>query len=383
MNTSDLNKNCYMLRGSLAAKGYMRWFHSFTGIQPQTGESRTFFIEIFLMNPAIGGDFPILWKKARHKKQGTKPSYCLVKAGVFPNEEGEDGRQLHAFYPMNEVRAAKAPLALQIGDCFCTENKLSGSIFVSPARSGYHYLMSNAGSMEWDLEIHKAIACNTGFWSGAFLRAVNGLDSFWHGEGIRSFFRGTVVLDDVLYQVSPDSSYGCADKHWGRCFPKPLFQLTCPKLFDKEHPAREQKESVLAISECCPRFFHFPLHRRLLIQLTLEGEDYSFGFSLPFLFPKRNYQKMEIKETEKRFIWHITAQNKTAMIQISGSCLKKEMLRFRYDSPDGCRPKQPLWAGSNAVGTIQLYRKNKKDYQPVCTLFWENGLCRCQRTKAF
>ena len=32
MNISDLKRNAYMLRGSDAKRGYMRWWHSFQGV---------------------------------------------------------------------------------------------------------------------------------------------------------------------------------------------------------------------------------------------------------------------------------------------------------------------------------------------------------------
>lgn len=55
MNLSDLARNANMLRRSLAKKGYMRWWHSFSGTQPETGETRTFFVEFFIVNPRRGG----------------------------------------------------------------------------------------------------------------------------------------------------------------------------------------------------------------------------------------------------------------------------------------------------------------------------------------
>ncbi len=55
MNLSDLARNSHMLRGALSKKGYMRWWHSFTGTQPETGETRTFYIEFYIINPALGG----------------------------------------------------------------------------------------------------------------------------------------------------------------------------------------------------------------------------------------------------------------------------------------------------------------------------------------
>jgi len=40
------------------------------------------------------------------------------------------------------------------------------------------------------------------------------------------------------------------------------------------------------------------------------------------------------------------------------SCEKKDMLKIRYESPDGGFRHTNLWNGGNGVGTIQLYKKN-------------------------
>ena len=230
MNQSDLSRNACLLRGSLTRKGYMRWFHSFTGVQAESGESRTFFIDYFIINPSLGSDQPILGQHPYYKKRGMRPSYVMIKAGVFPGSDGESGRQIHAFYPISSMKVTGAPMVMQIEDCFYSENHISGFVEVSPAEARHRSFMSDAGWMEWDVEVHKAVACNTGILSGAFFRAVNGLENFWHGEGIRSFFRGTVTLDGIAYQVTPDTCYGYADKHWGRSFVSPLFQFASGRL---------------------------------------------------------------------------------------------------------------------------------------------------------
>lgn len=372
MNQSDLNRNSYMLRGSLSRKGYMRWFHSFTGVQAETGETRTFFIDYFIINPGLGGEQPILGQHPYYKKRGMRPSYVMIKAGAFPDENGENGRQIHAFYPVSSLKVAGNPMVMQIEDCFYSENRITGFVEMSPAEARHRSFMSDAGWMEWDVEVHKAVACNTGVLSGAFFRAVNGLENFWHGEGIRSFFRGTVTLDGVTYQVSPDTSYGYADKHWGRSFVRPLFQFASCRL-SSTRTGRELKHSVLAVNGCCPRFLFFPLRRRLMIQLTYMGEDYEFGFVKPFLFSR---QKWEVKETNKRFIWHITARNRTSVIKISCSCTKEHMMRLRYETPEGHRLKSPLWASGCGTGTIQLYRREKGERQLIDTLKLENAVCR-------
>ena len=66
---------------------------------------------------------------------------------------------------------------------------------VTKEESRRRSLMTDAGAMEWDLEVHKAVSCNTGILAGTFFQALNALESYWHGEGVKSFFRGTVTLE--------------------------------------------------------------------------------------------------------------------------------------------------------------------------------------------
>ena len=82
MNLSDLKRNAYMLRGSDAKRGYMRWWHSFQGVCPTTQETRTFFVEYSILNPALGTTQPILGQHPYYKRHGMKPSYVCIKAGV-------------------------------------------------------------------------------------------------------------------------------------------------------------------------------------------------------------------------------------------------------------------------------------------------------------
>ena len=373
MNLSDLARNSNMLRGSLAKRGYMRWWHSFSGTQPETGEIRTFFVEFFIVNPGRGGSRPILGQHPHSKKQGLKPSYIMVKAGVFPDEPGKAGRQLHAFYPVSALQATGNPLIMQLegdpeahcraGRCFYSEDKLSGFVEVTPEEARRRSYMTDCGFMEWDVSVRKAVTCHTGKWSGKFSQALNLLDSFWHGEGIRSFFQGSVNLDGVNYEVLPETSYGYADKHWGRRFNKPWFQFACGKLAS-QRSGQELRHSVLAVNVVCPRFLCFPLRPGLMLQLTYMGEDFEFTRC-----------RWETKETGKRYIWHILAQNERAVVKVSGSCTKEEMLQLRYEAPDGQRPVFPVWASAGGIGNVQIYRKESGGRELMDTLKMERALC--------
>ena len=375
MNLSDLTRNSNLLRGSLARKGYMRWWHSFSGTQPETGETRTFFVEFFIINPGAGGSRPILGQHPHNKKRGIKPSYVMVKAGVFPDENGDGGRQFHAFYPLCALQATGSPLVMrlkgspekhcQAGDCFYSEDKLTGFVEVTPQEARHRSFMTDSGSMEWDVTIRKAVSCHTGIRAGRFFQALNAWESYWHGEGIRSFFEGSVILDGIAYEVTPDLSYGYADKHWGRNFNKPWFQFACGCL-TSERNQKQLRHSVLAVNGLCPRFLWFPLRQRLMLQLTYMGEDFEFSRC-----------KWETKETGSRYIWHILARNKTSVVKISCSCTRQQMLSLQYETPEGKKEKQPPLAGAGGTGTIRLYRRESGDRVLIDTLKMENAFCIC------
>ena len=113
MNLSDLKRNAYMLRGSDAKRGYMRWWHSFQGVCPATQETRTFFVEYSILNPALGAAQPILGQHPYYKRHGMKPSYLCIKAGTFPKDDDE-GLQLQAYYPLTSLQAAQDPFTCSL-----------------------------------------------------------------------------------------------------------------------------------------------------------------------------------------------------------------------------------------------------------------------------
>lgn len=375
MNLSDLKRNAYTLRGNHAKQGYVRWWHSFTGTCPDTQESRTFFVEYFVINPALGATQPILGRHPYFKKRGMKPSYVMIKAGVFPDKNDPNGRQLHAFYPISSLKIVSDPLYVQVEDCVFSETQLSGFVDVTAMQASHRSLMTDAGFMEWDLQMHKAIACQTGPIAGRLATALNALESFWHGEGIRTFYRGTVTLDGVVYQVSADSSFGYADKHWGRSFNKPWMQFASSCLIS-ERTGKVLKHSALAVDGCCPRFFFVPLKRRLILQLTYTGEDFEYNFAKP---PLLSRCKWKTKETNKRFIWQIMAQNKTSVIKISCYCKKDLMMPLDYEAPDASARPDSLWGSGSGVGTIELYRRTPDGLQLIDRLAIEKALCLADR----
>lgn len=367
MNNSDLSRNACLLNGSQSKRGCMRWFHSFSATQPETGERRVFFIEYMIMNPSLGSSKPILGQLPYNKKRGIRPSYLLLKAGAFAGDGGSEGVQLHKFYPLTELKAALNPLIIQYGENFYSEQRISGCVDIPYQDSRRKSYMTDEGQMEWDLEVHKSIACHTGSMADAFHNAVNALDSFWHGEGIKAQYRGTVILNGVSYQVTPQDSYGYADKHWGKSFNCPWLQLASCHL-TSERTGRELKHTALAIDGCCPVFLWFRLKRKLLVQLTYEGEDFVFNFS-----PLSKECKWNIKITNKRLVWQIVAQNKEAVMKVTISSLKEHMMLLHYENPDGKKP-DGLYGGGSGCGKVLLYRKTAGEKELIDTLTVEDSL---------
>lgn len=371
MNISDQNKNSYMLRGPLARRGFVRWFHSFIGVQPETGEKRRFFIEYQILNPALGKDQPILGQYPFYKKRGIKPSYVLVKAGAFPDADGYGDTQLNAFYPISSLKAAENPFVFQSENCFYSETHIEGYVDVTTEEAHHRSFMTDAGYMEWYLDVHKAVACNMGFITGPLCTLIGALSSFWHAEGVRTFYKGYVSLNGVTFAVEPASCYGYADKNWGRRADNPLLLLSSPHLVSSLSQ-KEYKHSSLVVAGCFPRILFIPLKRRLIIQLTHMGEEFEFHFAH---IKNISRCKWNIKETNKRYIWHIKAQNKDAVIKISLNCTKAHLMELLYEGPDGELPVKPILCGGNGMGNVEIYRKTDGDLILLDTLKAEDVLC--------
>lgn len=366
MNKSDLNRNAYLLYGSHSQKGYMRWFHSFCGTSPQTGERRVFFIEYLIMNPELGADKPILGQLPFHKKRGIRPSYLMLKAGAFAGDFNE-AVQLNAYYPLTDLKIALHPLIIQFGENFYSEQKISGYVEISHEEARRRSHMSDEGYMEWNLEVHKSIACHTGYLASPVSNILKMFENFWHAEGIKTQYRGTVTLNGVPYEVTPQDSFGYADKHWGRSFNRPWLQLASCDL-TSETSGKPLKHSAIALNGCYPRFLCFPLKRKLLIQLTYENEDYEFNFS-----PFARDCKLNLKYTNKRLIWQLVAQNKNAVLKLTCSSLRSDLIPLGYESPDGNRPEN-LQGGGNGSGKLLLYRKTKTGKELIDTICAEHIL---------
>ncbi len=363
MNKSDLTRNGYMLNGALARKGYDWWWHSFIGFHRKTGRKQAFFIEYFIINPALGKSTPV-WGQTPDKQL---PSYAMVKAGAW----GEGKKQLHAFFPISELKLQNDPLTVSVGNCRLTEKAMQGSVSVSEAEAERPEMMCDAGRMEWDLKINKQVAFHVGYGASRFFRALNAFAMFWHAEGMKTEYKGTVTFDGEIYDIDPERACGYADKNWGKDFTSPWVWISSCNI-TSNITGKKLNHTVFDIGGGRPVVFGRALERRLLMDLFYEGKDYEFNFSKFFDRVKTTFQ---CYETETEVVWKIHTQNRKAGMDVFCSCLKSEMLLVNYEAPDGSKRHNRLWNGGTGSGTIKLYKKEKNQRILIDELSFSDAGC--------
>ena len=358
-NVHDIKRDACMLRGPLAHRGYDWWWHSLTARDEETGEERPFFIEFFLCNPALAADVPVLGQLGENRAAGRRPSYLMVKAGAW----GPDHCQLHRFFAWKEVHLAPdAPYRIEAGDCLACETELRGSVSISPEDAAAHpEWMCDSGEMQWNLAVDKRIAFNVGYGASKPLRDAEAFAMYWHAEGMKTDYAGSITLNGRRYRVSPEDCHGYADKNWGRDFTSPWLWLSSNCLVSRK-TGKVLENSAFDIGGGRPKIYFVPLDRRLLGVFYYEGREFDFNFSKLHLQVRTAFS---FEETDELAIWHVRQENIHAVMETEVFCRKRDMLLVNYESPDGEKRHNRLWNGGNGWGTVRLYEKKARGIELV------------------
>ena len=354
INHHDITRDACMLHGPLRHQGYDWWWHSFTAQDEETGADKAFFIEFYLCNPALAEEEPVLGQLPANQALGKRPSYLMVKAGTW----GRDHAQLHRFFAWKDVELhPEAPYRVQAADCLACETALRGSVRITPEEaSGHPEWMCDAGELEWDLRVDKQIAFNVGYGASRPLRDAEAFAMYWHAEGMKTAYTGTVIWNGRRYRVSPESCFGYADKNWGRDFTSPWVWLASSDLVSKK-TGRRLERSAFDIGGGRPKIYFVPLDRRLLGALCYEGKEYDFNFSHLWLNVKTEFS---FEEGEELVHWRVRQENLHAVMETEIFCRKAEMLLVNYEAPDGSKKHNRLWNGGTGWGTVRLFEKEKE-----------------------
>ena len=347
-NRSDISRDAFMLHGALAGEGYDWWWHSFTAHHSVTGEAKAFFIEFFAINPALGKDMPVFGQLPENK---SRPSYLMVKAGAW----GEDAAQLHRFFAWDDVTIRdELPIHISAGDCFLSEDRTLGEVKVTEDEAAEHpEYLSDAGQMVWDLKIDKQIAFNVGYGASKALREAEAFEMFWHAEGMKTAYEGTVVWNGERYDVSPDTCYGYADKNWGKDFTSPWVWLSSNNLTSRI-TGKHLSNTVFDIGGGRPKVGPIALERKLLSAVWYEGEPFEFNFSKFWTLTRTRF---DCRQGKNKLVWRVVQETPMHKMAVRITCDKKDMLKIRYEAPDGSFRHKELYNGGNGIGRMKLYRR--------------------------
>lgn len=363
------DRNGYMLKGVLRRRGYDWWWHSLIGINENTGEKQPFFIEYYVINPALGSDRVIPGQLPENRQKGIKPSYAMLKAGTWGTGRAT---QIHNLYPINDFSAEFDKMNVRIGEHTATETRLKGSVKLTPAEAAAHpEYMSDAGEMRWDLKAEKVLPYSVGFGTSPFFRAINAFQMYWHAAGMFTRYEGSITFNGEKYRVEPESSAGYQDKNWGGDYTSPWVWLNCNN-FTSRSSGQKLTRTSLDCGGAQPVVFGFSLPRRMLIAFYHEGKLHEFNFSKVWTNP---HQVFTCPITPEKVEWNLTAWNNTGKIEIHFSCPRETMLNVNYENPDGLKRHNQLWNGGYAKGTVTLYDKVDGKYVKVDDFDGEMGGC--------
>lgn len=351
-----LMKNRYMLKNIFRRKnGYDWWWHSFVGVERESGIKKSFFIEYYIINPGVSRK-EIVFGQIENNDKLVKPSYAMIKAGAW----GEGKCQIHNFFPMKEVRINTLGFGVELGDNVLSETKLVGSVNLSEEDAINHpEYMSDSGQMSWNLKLEKPISYSVGYGGSKFFRMFNLFEMFWHVQGMRTRLEGEVVLNGRIYDVRPENSYGYQDKNYGTDYSNPWVWLNSNNLFST------RQEKALNLSSMVtgggnPKVLGVPLGKKLMIAFNYEGHVYEYNFSKFWKKCKTSYQ---ISENGHQVIWKIKGENSYSKILMRFTCEKEDMLYVNYESPKGLKEYDRLHNGGTAKGVIKIFEKSDNGFE--------------------
>ena len=361
-----MNKNAYRLTGRLKKNGYDWWWHSFVGIHEKTGQYQPFFIEYYVVNPRRWNGKVVFGQHNLTQSLRKRPCYAMIKAGAW----GKKKCQLHAFFGIDSFKASRKKFECHIGENYADESFLKGSISISKETATQHpEQMTDSGTMQWDLNVIKEVSFDVGYGTSQVLNRLHAFNMYWHVQGMRCRYSGTVELNGERYKVEPQTSFGYQDKIWGSDFTNPWIWLNCNNFTTSD--TQQPVNASLVVGGGCPVVFGIPLKRRILTALYYNGDFFEFNFSK---FWKRSRQNFSARSNDTHIFWRIEASNRDIALEIDFSCPKGDMLWVNYENPKGIKNHTELWNGGHDSGTVKLF-KLKPVKQLIDTLHGQLGGC--------
>ncbi|MBB5225481.1 hypothetical protein DYE50_03525 [Treponema ruminis] len=384
MAKSKINKRFdqYILRGKLRQEGFERWRYVFTAMSKLNGRERKFFIELYIVNPAISPKVAVISQKSRlaiseadlqYALAGTesashandeidvKPSYVLVKAGIY----GEDGKQMNKFYASSQFSYVKNTENFKVGDCLFSSKGLSGSILVTAQDLRVKpELLCNVGSMDWDLKFERAIENSPLYDRKNYL---------WIPIGLKTLFSGSIHVDNQEFVVLPKSSNGYIDKSWGERLNSPYFHISSSNL-TSIISGRQMMNSCFALEG--------EFNGKLCSVVDLEGEKYCVENRKIFKKDVIIHDCSQLSDNleGERVHWSVSIHKGKYVVDIDIYCRGKEMFVRDYEMPQGKRCLLKVLGGTGK-GEIRVYKKVRKNLELLEHANINDAICEFGQTE--
>lgn len=354
-----LKANGYKLtKNSLKRCGFDRWRWVFNAVNATSGEERCFFIEIAVLNPALNSDRVVFYEAQSEniksadlqaalagnidlagEENKAVPSYCCVCSGIL----GRNPRRLTRYIPACEFSFKKNGLNIKSDACMFDENSLSGVQEVTRAdcRTLLQGTRSDVGKMEWNLKYEKIFDS----------APVSSKKSFsWYASGIKTQFSGRVIFDGDEFLISPDNSFGYADKAWGSEMPFPFLHISSSRM-TSIFTGKIMLDSAFALES--------DLDGKVVVLSKFGDKEFSFG-------PKKKIKKYESSwrcvrspsnSGGEELHWSVSINSKKYILDVDVFSSVNELIIKDYDLPQGEGALLKIVSGASATGEIRLYRQ--------------------------
>ena len=358
-NKHDTDRDSFMLRGALAKQGFDVWRHCIHGVSETTGKERTFILDFGGINPQLREEEPVF------AKDGTRPSYFAVMACIC----GEEGSVLTRYFPWDRVSTDTAlDVLVSASDCFLSETRTMGRIEVSAEDVEKNPTVHpEAGKLIWDLKIKKPIALNLGYSTSGPLRDTEIMDAYWHTEGLISEYDGVIEWNGEKYLVKPETSYGYADKVWGKNAGPRWEYISCCDLTSKKNGKLKNSAFSFGIGT---QINVGPINTKEALAggIYLDGETYEYNFSKMWMLPRSHTAE---KRNGKYCVFAIAEETPLSRMKLKVTCDRNQMRELRMETTAGDLRRMLVGGDGQAELIIERKKvslKNKWEWETIDVL---------------
>lgn len=358
-NKHDTDRDSFMLRGALAKQGFDVWRHCIHGVSETTGKERTFILDFGGINPQLREEEPVF------AKDGTRPSYFAVMACIC----GEEGSVLTRYFPWDRVSTDTAlDVLVSASDCFLSETRTMGRIEVSAEDVEKNPTVHpEAGKLIWDLKIKKPIALNLGYSTSGPLRDTEIMDAYWHTEGLISEYDGVIEWNGEKYLVKPETSYGYADKVWGKNAGPRWEYISCCDLTSKKNGKLKNSAFSFGIGT---QINVGPINTKEALAggIYLDGETYEYNFSKMWMLTRSRTAE---KRNGKKCVFAIAEETPLSRMKLKVTCDRNQIRELRMETTAGDLRRMLVGGDGQAELIIERKKvsiKNKWEWETIDVL---------------